>query len=64
VYEGSSDVVRVGKREHLYSDAESRLGAQSNENRAVRGLKMILSPGAKTNRKMVHDAEKIIYLTG
>jgi hypothetical protein len=49
--------------EHLYSDAESRVGAQNHEGRAVRGLKFILSWGAKTNRKMVHGAENI-YLTG
>jgi hypothetical protein len=56
--DGSRDVVRVGHMEHLYSGAESIVRAQNHEGRTVRGIKMVLSPGAKTHTKMVHGAGK------
>jgi hypothetical protein len=56
--DGISDVVRVGKIEHLYSGAESREGAQNHEGRTVRGLKMVLSPGTKTIEKWCTALDK------
>jgi hypothetical protein len=37
--------------EHFNSGVKSIVSSQNHEGRAVRGLKMILSPGAKTRRK-------------
>jgi hypothetical protein len=57
--DGRIGVVRVGQIEHLYSGAESRVGAHNQEGRAARGLKMIFfHRAAKTHRKFVHGAGK------
>jgi hypothetical protein len=59
----SSDVTSAGQMKHLYSGAKSRVSAENVEwSRSVtRGpvgfLKMILSPGAKTDRKFEHGAK-------
>jgi hypothetical protein len=38
------------------------VGEQNHEGRAVRDLKMILSPGAKTHKNFVHILRKETYL--
>jgi hypothetical protein len=44
--------------EHLYSGAESRVGAQINQGRTVRVLKMVLSLARKLIKKWSTALEK------